>query len=207
MGIPSYFILAVRQLYMDCSALLLFNGSELDSILLSSGIKQGCPMSGSLFALAIDPLIRYLLHTSVLGSICITAFADDIAIVVANLFTMLPGILAIFSKWALASSLCLNSEKSVIIPLWIFDAAMIWRWLRAVAPAFATCSICAAAKYLGILVGPAADLQQWAPVEHKVLSRAAEASFCGSGLLDKIIHFKMHGRAAPHGSALDGSPT
>jgi hypothetical protein len=30
-------------------------------------------------------------------------------------------------------------------------------------------------------------------VEHKVLSRAAEASFCGSGLLDKIIHFKMHG--------------
>ncbi len=193
MGIPSYFIHAVRQLYTDCSAMLLFNGAELDSILIESGIKQGCPLSGSLFALAIDPLIRYLLHTSVLGSICLTAFADDIAIVVANLFTMLPGILGSFSKWALATSLCLNYVKSAIIPLWIFDSAMIWRWLRVVAPAFAACSISAAAKYLGIIVGPAADSLQWAPVEHKVLSRAAEASFCGSSLIDKVIHFKIHG--------------
>jgi hypothetical protein len=193
MGIPSYFIHAVRQLYTDCSAMLLFNGAELDSILIESGIKQGCPLSGSLFALAIDPLIRYLLHTSVLGSLCLTAFADDIAIVVANLFTMLPGILESFSKWALATSLCLNYVKSAIIPLWIFDSAMIWRWLRVVAPAFAACSISSAAKYLGIIVGPAADSLQWAPVEHKVLSRAAEASFCGSGLIDKVIHFKIHG--------------
>jgi hypothetical protein len=150
-------------------------------------------MSGSLFALAIDPLIRYLLYTSVMGSICITAFADDIAIVVANLFTMLPGILAIFSRWALASSLCLNSAKSAIIPLWIFDGAMIGRWLRSVAPGFAACSIGSAAKYLGIWVGPAASSLQWAPVEHKVLSRAAEAAYCGSGLFDRILHFRIHG--------------
>jgi hypothetical protein len=193
MGIPSYFILAIRQLYFDCSAMLLFNGSELGFISLCSGIKQGCPLSGSLFALAIDPLIRYLLHTSVLGSICITAFADDIAIVVANLFTMLPGILASFRRWALASSLCLNSTKSAIIPLWTYDSAMIWRWLRVVAPDFAACSICSSAKYLGIFVGPGADDLQWDSVQHKVLARAAEAAFCGSGLMDKILNFKMHG--------------
>ncbi len=62
-----------------------------------------------------------------------------------------------------------------------------------VAPSFATCSIGSAAKYLGVWVGPSADSMQWAPVEHKVLSRAAEAAFCGSGLFDKILHFKIHG--------------
>jgi hypothetical protein len=193
MRVPSGFIQAIRQLYAFCRAMLVFNGAELSSFLIESGIKQGCPLSGSIFALAIDPLIRYLLHTSVIGSICITAFADDIAIVAANLFTMLPEILNSFRRWALATALCLNPKKSVIIPLWSYDGAMILRWLRYVAPDFASCSIASCAKYLGIIFGPGADVLQWLPVEHKVLARSAEASYVGFGLIDRIIHFKMHG--------------
>jgi hypothetical protein len=193
MHIPCGFIGAIRQLYACCWAMLVFNGAELGSILIESGIKQGCPLSGSIFALAIDPLIRYLLHTSVLGSICITAFADDIAIVVANLFVMLPNILDTFRQWAQATNLCLNGKKSVIIPLWTFDVGMIFRWLRYMAPDFSMCSISSCAKYLGIVFGPGADLIQWSPVEHKVLARAAEASFVGFGLIDRMVHFKMHG--------------
>jgi hypothetical protein len=193
MRIPEGFVMAIRQLYAFCHAILLFNGAEVASLLIGSGIKQGCPLSGSMFALAIDPLIRYLLHTSVMGSICITAFADDIAIVVANIFTMLPDILRCFRSWAAASALRLNSRKYVIIPLWVYDAAMILRWIRYVAPDFASCRIAACAKYLGVLFGPGADTLQWKPIEHKVLSRAAEASFVGFGFIDRVIHFKMHG--------------
>jgi exonuclease III len=207
MRIPDGFVTAIRQLYELCFAMLLFNGAELTSLLIGSGIKQGCPMSGSIFALVIDPLIRYLLHTSVMGSICITAFADDIAIVVANLFTMLPDILECFRRWAAASSLHLNSKKSVIIPLWIYDAAMIGRWLRVVAPDFAACRIASCAKYLGIMFGPGSDIVQWKPVEHKVLSRSAEACFVGFGFIDRIIHFKMHGTSTVMFKAQFADPT
>ncbi len=56
-------------------------------------------MRGSIFALAIDPLIRRILAVSVLHSIRITAFADDIAIVLANLFVQSPFIIQIFALW------------------------------------------------------------------------------------------------------------
>ncbi len=84
-------------------------------------------MSGSIFALAIDPLIRKILAASVLHSIRITAFADDIAIAVANLFLQLPGIMVIFSQWAVATVLKLKPMKTAILPLavrWCDDPQM-----------------------------------------------------------------------------------
>jgi hypothetical protein len=193
MGIPARFIAAIQKLYLDCFAALSFNGMELDALCIASGIKQGCPLSGSIFALAIDPLVRFLLTSSVLGSMQITAYADDIAIVIANLFTQLPRILQAFRSWALASCLVLNSKKSAVLPLWCFDEALIRRWLRYVAPRFATCLIQPYAKYLGIVFGPGASDVQWATVEHKVLARSAEASFAARGLNERLRHFRMHG--------------
>jgi hypothetical protein len=49
------------------------------------------------------------------------------------------------------------------------------------------------AKYLGILLGPGASLLQWAPVSAKVLVRAADACFSGSGAVAKMRHFRLHG--------------
>ncbi len=74
----------------------MFNGSMVGSLQILSGIKQGCPMSGSIFALAIDPLIRKILAASVLHSIRVTAFASlnqqpvDLAITGAVLTDLLP---------------------------------------------------------------------------------------------------------------------
>ena len=87
MQIPSNIIHAIRELYKNSTASICINNVAYFTIGIYSGIKQGCPLSGTIFALAIDPLIRYLLAASVLGSMQITAYADDLAIVIANLFT------------------------------------------------------------------------------------------------------------------------
>ncbi len=92
------------------------------------------------------PLIRRTLAASVLHSIRITAFADDIAIAVANLFLQLPGIMVIFSQWAVATALKLNPTKTAILPLWRFDGAMIRRWLKCLVPALAGCIVADVAK-------------------------------------------------------------
>jgi hypothetical protein len=193
MGIPKGFLNAIRKLYSKCLAFLLFGGALVGSLPICSGIKQGCPLSGSIFALAIDPLIRRILAASVLHSIRITAFADDIAIVVANLFIQLPGIMVIFALWGRTTALKLNPTKTAILPLWRFDGAMIRRWLRSLVPTLAGCIVADFAKYLGILVGPGAATTQWVPAASKVLVRAADACFAGSGIVAKLRHFRLHG--------------
>jgi hypothetical protein len=193
MGVPDGILKTIRKLYSQCLAFLLFGGANVGSLHICSGIKQGCPLSGSIFALAIDPLIRRILAASVLHTIRVTAFADDIAIVVANLFLQLPGIMSIFVLWGAATALKLNAAKTAILPLWPFDGAMIHRWLRHSVRDLSGCIVANFAKYLGILLGPGAAISQWDPVASKVLVRAADACFSGSGIMAKIRHFRLHG--------------
>jgi hypothetical protein len=194
MLVPLQITDSIRKLYNACSARMMFNGNLVGNIQILSGIKQGCPMSGSIFALAIDPLIRRILAMSVLHSIRITAFADDIAIVIANVFLQLPGIIRVFVLWEGATALKLNSKKTAFLPLWLsFDEAMLRRWLRHSVPAIASCSVGNCAKYLGLMLGPGATDHQWTHVASKVLVRAADANFAAHGIAAKLRHFRLHG--------------
>lgn len=172
---------------------LKFGGVRVGSLQICPGIKQGCPLSGSIFALAIDPLIRKILAASVLHPIRITAFADDIAIVVGNLFLQLPDIMTIFVSWGVVTALRLNPMKTAILPLWHFDGAMIRRWMRHSIPSLAGAVVSNFAKYLGMLIGPGAAVSQWTPIASKVLVRAADASHAGIGIVAKLRHFRLHG--------------
>ncbi|GBM51713.1 hypothetical protein AVEN_28135-1 [Araneus ventricosus] len=47
-------------MYTGCTTEILSNESCTDPIPISSGVKQGCPLSGFLFNMAIDPALRRL---------------------------------------------------------------------------------------------------------------------------------------------------
>ncbi|CAL1297397.1 unnamed protein product [Larinioides sclopetarius] len=48
----------VSDLYTGCTTRILSNDSCTEPISILSGVKQGCPLSGILFNLAIDPALR-----------------------------------------------------------------------------------------------------------------------------------------------------
>eukprot|EP00959_Pyramimonas_sp_CCMP1952_P301036 6298516-Pyramimonas_sp.AAC.1 len=56
-------------------------------------MKQGCPLSGVLFALVLDPVLRYVLQLQGRLVFQIGAFADDIYLVACNLCKTLPRVL------------------------------------------------------------------------------------------------------------------
>lgn len=58
MRLPTGLLHLIEELYRDLDTGVLLNGAEVCRIKLASGIKQGCPLSGTLFALCLDPLIR-----------------------------------------------------------------------------------------------------------------------------------------------------
>ncbi|GBN32992.1 Retrovirus-related Pol polyprotein from type-1 retrotransposable element R2 [Araneus ventricosus] len=75
----SVFIDIIKDIYCDSATKILTNEGPTNEIPLLSGVKQGCPISGLLFDICIDPIVRTLqgdhpVHKTL-------AYADDVCII------------------------------------------------------------------------------------------------------------------------------
>ena len=124
-----------------------------------AGVQQGCPLSGALYTLATNPLLRAVVVLT-RGRATLRAFADDWGCVVSAPRDLKP-LHAVCRVAARAANLGIKPAKSVIIPLQC-DAnceATRARWrarLRQVAPTWSDFGIQDHGKYLGFWLGPGA---------------------------------------------------
>ena len=58
--VPRHIINIIKGLYTKHATHIKFAGRVYEGFDITAGIKQGCPSSGTLFAMAIDPFIRML---------------------------------------------------------------------------------------------------------------------------------------------------
>ena len=132
--------------------MLSFGGQVWDSFRLSAGIRQGCPLSPLLFATVLDPFLRTLQRR--LPRVVVRAYADDIAVVLPDLFSDLAGLRALYEELAAASHLALNLPKCVCLPLWEAPLQEVSDRVAASCPAWAGMEFSRVGKYLGFFVGP-----------------------------------------------------
>lgn len=130
MGLPIEMLRVIKLLYDELFTEILYKGQIVGKFPIPSGIKQGCPLFGTIFALTLDPLIRHYLSELTLRSSCICAFADDIGLALLNVYKQLPSVMRTFGLWARATGLRLKMPKCVLIPLFT-DTAALHRWLAA----------------------------------------------------------------------------
>lgn len=92
-GFGPYFVSLIQLLYKDIYSMLRLNGSLTRPFSVNRGIRQGCPLSGLLYAISIEPLLvslRRQLHgvnVPIFPSadpVKLTAYADDITIVIKD---------------------------------------------------------------------------------------------------------------------------
>ena len=91
------------------------DGEVTASFIVQSGVRQGCPMSPVLFALALDPFLEHL-RCHLPADCMIRAYADDMAVLmpcVADV-SLLPSLL---DRLAKASSLHVDVSETVLTPL------------------------------------------------------------------------------------------
>lgn len=197
MGMPLGMVRVVEQLYINCECMLVFSGEVVGTMAITSGIKQGCPMSGSLFALAVDPFLRCILVTSVVGLLRLEAYADDLAIVMSKFWEDVRAIMEQFHRWRLASALALNERKCVMAPLWPFIASDISERLAVDCPPLSGCVVSGSARYLGVEVGPDAHSVQWVTVFQKLLRRTADIVAGGESLGVRLRRFTVYASSLP----------
>ena len=59
-GLPDFLCRFLRSIYSDSITHVEFEGADRGQILMARGVRQGCPASGFLFAMAFDPIFRWL---------------------------------------------------------------------------------------------------------------------------------------------------
>jgi hypothetical protein len=192
MGVPRFVIAAIKALYRGGLATVVLLGARWGQFPILSGIRQGCPASGSLFALAIDPCIRYLMHHLGPKRGVLTAYADDIAAAVKELYVAVRILASAFMVIGRCSALELHPGKVVIIPLWKFVEAEVRAAVSLAAPSLAAAVIQDFGKLLGIYVGPGAVSRQWSAVREELLSRSRFLASLGMAWSGSLPLFRSH---------------
>jgi hypothetical protein len=185
-------IKCIQELYRDGLAEIVLLGQRWGSLAIRSGIRQGCPASGSLFVLAMDPCIRFIMAALGPKRGILSAFADDLAAAVKNLYEALAILARAFQIVGLCSALVLHPGKVVVIPLWKFVESEVREAISAVAPFLAEARIQDHGKLLGVFVGPGAPTRQWTSVRQELRSRSRFLASLGMAWSGVLPLFRSH---------------
>ena len=191
-GVPICFIEVIRTFYNNHNHILKVKGLQFTGIELRAGVRQGCPLSGLLFALCVDILIRKI-STLTGPEGCIGAFADDIAMVVQDFWAVAPLLQREFTEFQAISALSLNVNKTVVIPLWPTHMDNTFKnLLKEACPRWANVAVDSKGKYLGFLIGPGAGDSCWVKPLHKFEKRVQHWASLHLGIPMNILAFNIY---------------
>lgn len=123
----------------------------------------------------------------------IRGYADDIGMVLRNVWRDGPLISNMFQCIARISCLHLNGKKCIFIPLWQFSADGVSELLWSRIPAWSALLIKSYGKYLGFLIGPGAQNKEWDSIMPKVLETARFIKSLGLPKFHAFLLYQMLG--------------
>ena len=114
-GFPRWLVMVVLALFEGAVVSPVLAAPTKDRIPIRRGVKQGCPLSPTLFVIIYDPLICEI---AALGGadfmVSPFAFADDLAVAVRSV-TMVVVVIRLITAFALISGLGVNDDKSRLL--------------------------------------------------------------------------------------------
>ena len=149
---------------------------------MARGVRQGCPpASGFLFAMAFDPILRWLQHTIIprnpddlyflQPAQC--AYADDLAVAASCFRDLMTAVAPAFHPVDLFAGLNLNYRKCCWVQYGSEGRESLLRWLSDNCEEFREMQVVRCAKYVGTMIGPDGHIHRWtAPREKNQPARA-----------------------------------
>jgi hypothetical protein len=149
----------IASMYSGTKCDIIIRGGTYQGFDIHCGVRQGCPLSGSLFALCFHPIILHMADMMYRHSMNISfhifAYADDLACILFEFWKQLHPFAQCLALVASAAGLHINWRKVQLVPLHRHpDLEQFRRRLSATRPAWAVAKVALQAKYLGIVIGP-----------------------------------------------------
>ena len=98
MKADSEWIDAVQLLYQNNYHYILWQGIKYEGFEFSRGVEQGCPLSAIIFVYIFDMVVRALFQTLGTQFSLVAAVADDLGLVLGDLWVQMPKIIKIMQK-------------------------------------------------------------------------------------------------------------
>eukprot|EP00959_Pyramimonas_sp_CCMP1952_P435889 9127526-Pyramimonas_sp.AAC.1 len=153
MEIPPRSRWAIKLLYSQCWVSISYCGITSFGFWVTRGIAQCCPLSGSIFALCLDPILRLMISRLPPDHSRLGAFADDIGIACADVYNALSDTPPLWCTAAGAAGLLLKLEGMQIVMPRLPEHAEFLRRLRALGIRGTKFQLMRAGKYLGVWLG------------------------------------------------------
>lgn len=138
------------------------------SLPATCSIRHGCPASGTLWALLGDPVARRVWQSTPRGDGLLAVFADDIAVVLRNVFRDWRRVRDALAELRRPTGLALHLGETVIVNF----TRRGHLTAKGVACDGMPCVAAGVCKYLGVWLGPDAFTIRWRGSVCKLMSRA-----------------------------------
>ena len=158
---------------------------------VTSGIKQGCPMSGDIWCLIFDPFARALLFALRSIDASLSAFADDLGIPCGDLCECLKFLVPVIDLMNCAAGLTLNWRKTIFVNFSKHSDFEVRRRIEQAVPFASAAKIKRAARYLGFMSGPDALAEAWKRPCRRSLARARHVRSLGLSLVETVVAFNV----------------
>jgi len=189
-GWPPWFCNFVGIIYDNNYCHLSLSGFTGAGFGITTGVRQGCPLSPLIFAIVSDVLIRRVRR--LLPAVLIRAYADDIALMLGR-GPLDCGLLeVIFAEYAHVSCLRLHHGKSIIVPLSLAPHDQVRAAVASAAATWGAFTVAGHAKYLGFYLGPTRGSLIWDTVFAKMQERASVWRKIGGGMLVSVAAYRMY---------------
>jgi endonuclease/exonuclease/phosphatase (EEP) superfamily protein YafD len=121
------FIPIFKLLYKDLQNNIMINGRIGNGYRINNGVKQGDALSCSLFILAIEPVIRNIIHNNSITALRsntlnfswpkVLGYADDLTIITNNDDSCINAVFSEYEELTKSSQLKLNADKTEIFTI------------------------------------------------------------------------------------------
>ena len=166
----------VASLYLNVRAFITIGGKLSFACEVTAGVLQGCPLSDTLFVVAMSPFLFDFSTTLVDRSYAVIhACVDDLGTAVMRI-DFLEQLARVYKVMSAVAGLCLQVKKCVIVPWVPFTVGnvdIIRAWILKFLPNWSHFKICECGEYLGFAVGPGAGVAQYSKVAAAAFAKVA----------------------------------
>ena len=168
-GLPAFLCRFLRNISRDSITHVECAGAEQGQFLMARGVRQGCPASGFLFAMAFDPIFRLLWEAIIprnpdnldflQPAQC--AYADDLAVASSSFRGLMTALAPAFRSVDSIAGLNLKYRKRCWVHHGTEEHDSLRTWISEKCDEFSEMQIVRHARHVGTMIGPDGHLHRW----------------------------------------------